>query len=174
MMIALASDHVGLELKNVVKEHLNARGEPWKDYGTDSSDCCNYPEYAWKAARAVAGRECSLGILFCGTGIGMGIAANKVNGIRCGTCSDAYSAASSRKHNNANMLALGERVVGKELALLIVDSFLDSTYEYGRHEVRLKQIQSIEDNAEPISERSLAASKAHEIGPTKRIHDING
>lgn len=144
-MIALASDHVGIELKETMMEHLDALGLAYKDYGTYDTVRCNYPEYARKAAAAVAGGECEKGILICGTGVGISIAANKVKGIRCVCCSDPYSARLSRQHNNTNMLAMGSRVVGKDLALMILDSWLNAEYEGGRHQVRVDQISQMEE-----------------------------
>lgn len=144
MTVALASDHVGLPLKRAIIAHLEERGVAYRDFGTDSDARCDYPQFALPAAKAVADGEYTCGILCCGTGIGMSIAANKVAGIRCTACSDGYSAALSRAHNNANMLALGSRVVGTGLALQIVDLFLDTPYEGGRHARRLEQICEIE------------------------------
>ena len=144
-MIALASDHVGIELKSAVIEHLDALGLPCKDFGTYGTDRCNYPEYAYKAASAVSKGECEKGVLICGTGVGISIAANKVKGIRCVCCSEPYSALLSRQHNNTNMLAMGARVVGRDLALMILDAWLEGQYEGGRHQVRLDQITQIEE-----------------------------
>ncbi len=144
-MIALASDHVGIELKRHIIEYLDELQLEYKDYGTYTTERCNYPEYALKAANAVANGECEKGILCCGTGIGISIAANKVKGIRCVVCSDCYSALLSRQHNNTNMLSLGSRVVGKDLGLMIVKSWLDGTYEGGRHQVRIDEIAEIEE-----------------------------
>ena len=145
-MIALASDHIGLELKHAIIEHLEELGLAYKDFGTYDSVRCNYPEYAYKAASAVAKGECDKGILCCGTGVGISIAANKVKGIRCVCCSDTYSALLSRQHNDTNMLAMGSRVVGKDLALMIVDNWLHGVYEGGRHQVRIDQITRIEES----------------------------
>lgn len=144
-MIALASDHVGIELKRHIIEYLDELQLEYKDYGTYTTERCNYPEYALKAANAVANGECEKGILCCGTGIGISIAANKVKGIRCVVCSDCYSALLSRQHNNTNMLSLGSRVVGKDLGLMIVKSWLEGTYEGGRHQVRVDEIAEIEE-----------------------------
>lgn len=143
-MIALASDHVGLELKLEIMRHLDALGEPYTDFGTNSPERCNYPEYAFRAARAVADGTYEKGLLFCGTGVGISIAANKVKGIRCVNCSEPYSALLSRQHNDTNMLALGARVVGKDLAAMIVDAWLSGKYEGGRHAVRVAEIAEIE------------------------------
>jgi ribose 5-phosphate isomerase B len=143
-MIALASDHIGLSLKRRIISYLEEKGLAYKDFGTFSTERCDYPVFAQKAAEAVVLGECKSGILFCGTGIGMSIAANKVKGIRCVVCSDVYSAVLSRQHNNTNMLSLGSRVVGEELALMIVDFWLNTPYEGGRHQHRIEQITNIE------------------------------
>lgn len=144
-MIALASDHVGIELKLVIMKYLEEKNLDYKDFGTFNTERCNYPEYALKAANAVKSGECEKGILFCGTGIGISIAANKVKGIRCVVCSEPYSALLSRQHNNTNMLAMGARVVGGDLAKMIVEQWLAGVYEGGRHQVRINQIKEIED-----------------------------
>lgn len=120
-MIALASDHVGLELKKKIIEYLDNAKIAYKDYGTHTQERCNYPQYGYLAAKAVADGECEKGIICCGTGAGISIAANKVKGIRCVNCSEPYTALLSRSHNNSNMLALGSRVVGSDLALMIVE-----------------------------------------------------
>lgn len=145
-MIALASDHVGLELKREIMAHLDALGLPYKNFGAYSAERCNYPEFAFLAASAVARGECDRRILCCGTGVGISIAANKVKGIRCVCCSEPYSALLSRRHNDTNMLAMGSRVVGRDLALMIVDQWLSGTYEGGRHQIRLDEIRAIEEN----------------------------
>lgn len=147
-MIALASDHVGLELKREIMAHLEALGLSYKDFGTYSAERCNYPEFAFLAASAVARGECEKGIVCCGTGVGISIAANKVKGIRCVCCSEPYSALLSRQHNNTNMLAMGSRVVGKDLALMIVDQWLQGKYEGCRHQIRLDEIQALEETGE--------------------------
>lgn len=144
-MIALASDHAGLPLKKEVIEYLKSKNIEYKDFGTHTSDRCNYPEYALLAANAVSSGECEKGIIFCGTGVGISIAANKVKDIRCVVCSDVYSAVLSREHNDTNMLALGARVVGTGLALMIVEGWLKATFEGGRHQIRIDQIKNIED-----------------------------
>ena len=147
-MIALASDHMGLALKQALLDHLEQKGVPCRDYGTFDTQRCHYPEYALAAARAVSRGECRAGILCCGTGVGMAIAANKVHGIRCVVCSDCYSAVLSRQHNNTNMLALGSQVVGPGLAKQIVDAWLAAEFEGGRHQIRLDQIRAIEEGGE--------------------------
>lgn len=144
-MYAIGSDHGGYELKQVVMAHLKERGVEFRDYGTFSTDSCDYPDYGEAVARAVASGECERGIVVCGTGIGISIAANKVHGIRCALCGDCYSAEKSREHNDANMLALGGRVLGEGLALKIVDTFLDTEFAGGRHARRLAKIAAIEE-----------------------------
>ncbi len=144
-MIALASDHIGIELKEAIIKYLDEQHLEYRDYGTYTTERCNYPEYALKAANAVASGECEKGILCCGTGVGISIAANKVKGIRCVVCSDCYSALLSRQHNNTNMLSMGSRVVGKDLGLMIVKSWLEGEYEGGRHQVRIDEITQIEE-----------------------------
>lgn len=144
-MYAIGSDHGGYELKQVVMAHLKERGVEFRDYGTFSTDSCDYPDYGEAVARAVASGECERGIVVCGTGIGISIAANKVYGIRCALCGDCYSAEKSREHNDANMLALGGRVLGEGLALKIVDTFLDTEFAGGRHARRLAKIAAIEE-----------------------------
>ena len=145
-MIAIANDHVGVELKSTIIELLEEKGLAYKDFGTYTDERCNYPEYALKAADAVANGECEKGILICGTGVGISIAANKVNKIRCVVCSEPYSALLSRQHNDTNMLAIGSRVVGKDLAKMIAEAWLSGEYEAGRHAVRVSQIAEIENN----------------------------
>lgn len=144
-MYAIGSDHGGYELKQAVMAHLKERGVEFRDYGTFSTDSCDYPDYGEAVARAVASGECERGIVVCGTGIGISIAANKVHGIRCALCGDCYSAEKSREHNDANMLALGGRVLGEGLALKIVDTFLDTEFAGGRHARRLAKIADIEE-----------------------------
>ena len=144
-MYAIGSDHGGYELKQAVMAHLKERGVEFRDYGTFSTDSCDYPDYGEAVARAVASGECERGIVVCGTGIGISIASNKVHGIRCALCGDCYSAEKSREHNDANMLALGGRVLGEGLALKIVDTFLDTEFAGGRHARRLAKIAAIEE-----------------------------
>ncbi|MCI8844214.1 MAG: ribose 5-phosphate isomerase B [Oscillospiraceae bacterium] len=143
-MIALACDHGALALRDAVKKHLDARGLPYKDFGTDSADSCDYPDYAGPAAQAVASGECERGIVLCTTGIGVSITANKVKGIRCALLSDLMSARLCRQHNNANMMAIGAAVVGEKLALEIVDMFLDTPFEGGRHARRVDKMMGYE------------------------------
>ena len=122
-MIAIASDHGGFELKQEMMAHLRERGLEYEDFGTFSPESCDYPDFGEPAARAVAEGRCDRGILICGTGIGMSITANKIKGIRCALCGDCYSAELTRRHNNANILAMGARVVGPGLAEKIMDTF---------------------------------------------------
>lgn len=144
MKIGLGSDHGGFELKKEIADHLKKKGIECEDYGTYTKDSCDYPEYGYKVATAVIAGECDLGIVICGTGIGISLAANKVDGIRCACVSDTFSAEMSRAHNDANMLALGERVVGKGLALKIVDTWLETPFEGGRHQLRVDKIMALE------------------------------
>lgn len=144
MTIALGCDHGGYDLMQKVKAHLEEQGHQTVNFGTFSKDSCHYPEFGAKAAHAVAEGQCDLGIVICTTGIGISIAANKVEGIRCALCSDCYSAEMTRRHNNANMLALGANVVGEGLALKIVDTFLSHEFEGGRHATRVGMIAAIE------------------------------
>ena len=136
MMIAIGCDHGAVELKNQMIEHLKKRGIEWKDVGTYTSESCDYPVYANKVTDLVTSGECELGILMCGTGIGMSMAANKVKGIRAALCSDCFSAQATREHNNANVLCLGARVIGPELAFRIADTFLDSKFSNDERHIR--------------------------------------
>lgn len=142
-MIAIGSDHGGFELKKEVMAHLDARGLEYKDFGTYSDASCDYPVYGKAVAKAVASGECERGIIICGTGIGISITANKVHGIRAALCGDCFSAEAARQHNDANVLALGARVVGPGLALKIVDTFLDTPFSNGERHIR--RIEMIED-----------------------------
>ncbi len=145
-MIALGCDHAGLELKNIIKDHLDMRKIEYKDFGTYTPESADYAVYAELAAKAVASGECSLGLLFCGTGVGISMAANKVRGIRAACCSDAFSAEMTRLHNDANMLCLGGRVVTPEKAIELVDIFLDTPFSgEERHARRIAQITELEN-----------------------------
>lgn len=144
MKIALGNDHAGLELKKEILNHLQSKGVDIEDFGTYTTESCDYPDFAEKVAKAVVSKECDFGILVCGTGIGISIAANKVSGARAALCGDTFSAHACREHNNANILALGARVVGVGLALDIVDIFLESEFEGGRHSKRVDKIMQIE------------------------------
>lgn len=143
-MIALGCDHAGIDLKPSVIEVLDELGLPYHDFGTNSHDSVDYPVYGARAARAVASGECDRGIVLCGTGVGISLAANKVKGIRCVVCSDCYSAEMSRAHNDANMLALGARVVGTELAKKIIRTWLTTDFLGGRHQRRVDEIMALE------------------------------
>lgn len=145
MKIVLASDHGGYNLKEEMKKHLIESGYEVEDFGTHSLDSVNYPDYGKKVGMAIAKGEFEKGILFCGTGIGISLAANKVKGIRAAVVSDVFSARMSRAHNNANILSLGERVVGKGLATEIIDAWLATEFEGGRHEARVSLITDIEN-----------------------------
>lgn len=142
-MIGIGSDHGGFALKEAIKKHLEERGLEYKDFGTYSSASCDYPVYGRAVAKAVAAGECQLGILICGTGIGISITANKVPGVRAALCSDCFSAEATRLHNNANILALGARVLGEGLALKIVDTFLDTPFSNDERHIR--RISMIEE-----------------------------
>ncbi len=141
-MIAIGSDHGGFALKQEVMEHLKKEGLEYKDYGTYTKDSCDYPVYAKKVAEAIISGECEKGILICGTGIGISITANKFKGIRAAVCHDCFSAQATREHNDANILAMGARVVGPGLALKIVDTFLNTEFSNDeRHINRIRQIE---------------------------------
>ena len=145
MKIAIACDHAAPALKAKVVKHLKDQGYEVTDFGTDTPDSVDYPDYALKVAEAVAAKDAELGILICGTGIGMSIAANKVKGIRCALCSDTFSAHATREHNDANVLVFGERVVGVGLALDIVDAFVKTEFSGAdRHRARINKITAIE------------------------------
>lgn len=141
-MIALGSDQAGYELKQTIIKHLEERGLEYKDYGSYSADAVDYPVYGKKVAHAIVNGECERGILICGTGIGISIAANKIKGIRAAVCSDCFSAEATRLHNDANILAFGARVVGPGLAEKIVDTFLDTPFSgVERHKRRVDMIE---------------------------------
>ena len=141
MKLVLASDHGGFELKEEIKKHLEEKGHEIVDIGTYSTESVHYPQYGRKAAEMVAAGEVERGILCCGTGIGISLAANKVKGIRCAVVSDAFSCKMSRAHNDANMLSLGGRVVGVGLALQLVDIWMETEFEGGRHQTRVDMIE---------------------------------
>lgn len=141
-MIALGCDHGGYDLMQEVIAHLEKRGLDYRNFGTMTKESCDYPEYAKAVANAVADETCERGILICGTGIGISIAANKVPGIRCALCHDCFSAKATREHNNANVLAMGGRVIGTGLALEIVDLFLDTPFSNDERHIR--RIQKID------------------------------
>jgi len=146
MKIAMASDHGGYNLRLTIKAHLESKGYEVVDFGVDQPVSCDYPDYALKASLSITEGDCDLGVLVCGTGLGISIAANKVKGIIAAPVSDTFSAEMARRHNNANILALGERVVGEGLALKIVDAFFEASFEGGRHESRVNKIIEIEKN----------------------------
>lgn len=144
-MIAIASDHGGYPLKEHIKAYLAAKGITCQDFGTDSTESCDYPAFGKAAAQAVASGQCQWGIVICTTGIGISIAANKVRGIRCALCSDPLSAEMTRRHNDANMLAMGAGMVGPNLAERIVEVFLHTDFEGGRHARRVGLITEMEE-----------------------------
>lgn len=144
MKIAVGSDHVGLELKGRLLQHLDEKGIEYHDFGTYTTDRTDYPVYGEAVANAVAGGEYDRGLLLCGTGVGISLSANKVPGIRAVVCSEPYSALLSRQHNDTNILAMGSRVVGSDLALMILDAWLDGVFEGGRHQRRVEMIAEIE------------------------------
>ena len=143
-MIAIACDHGAYALKEKLKKHLEAKGLEYKDFGTHSTDSCDYPDFAGPAALAVASGECDRGIVLCTTGIGVSITANKVKGIRCALLSDVMSARLTRQHNDTNMMAIGAGVVGEMLALEIIDTWLGTEFEGGRHQRRVEKLMSYE------------------------------
>lgn len=145
MKIALGSDHAGFPLKREIMEHLKTKNIEFKDFGTFSEDSCDYPDFAERVGERVASKNYEFGILVCGTGIGISISANKIPGIRAALCGDTFSAHASREHNDANVLALGQRVVGSGLAMDIVDTFLNAEFQGGRHKKRIDKITMIEN-----------------------------
>jgi ribose 5-phosphate isomerase B len=144
MKIAIGSDHGGFSVKEIAKPHLEKLGYEVIDFGTNTPDSCHYPIYAEKVARAVASGEADKGILICGTGIGMSIAANKIPGIRAAAVSDCFTAKATRQHNDSNILCLGERTVGPGLALMLMEAFLTTEFEGGRHQTRVDMISALE------------------------------
>lgn len=144
MKIAVGSDHGGFNLKQVIIEHLKVKNIQFKDFGTFDTKSVDYPDYGLAVAEAVASGEYDKGIIICGTGIGISIAANKVPGIRAAHCTDTFSANAAGEHNNANIIALGERITGPGLALDIVDAYLNSRFQGGRHAERINKICEIE------------------------------
>lgn len=145
MRIALGCDHGGFELKEAVRQHLEEKGVEWEDFGAYSTESVDYAPIAAKAARSVAAGKADFGVLVCSTGIGISMAANKVKGIRAAVCTDAHCAEMTRRHNNANILCMGGQVVDKETALQLVDIFLSTGFDGGRHERRIGQIAQIEE-----------------------------
>ena len=147
-MIALACDHTGVDLKMEIMHLLDEMGLEYKDFGTNTRESCDYAVFGSRAARAVARGECDRGILICGTGVGIGMAAGKVPGIRVCTCYDVYTATLSKRHNNSNILTFGARVVGVDVAKMIAKAWLTETFEGGRHQRRIDQIAAIERGEE--------------------------
>ncbi|MCL2006991.1 MAG: ribose 5-phosphate isomerase B [Treponema sp.] len=148
MKLAIGNDHVAIEMKNEIVEHLREKGHTIIDVGTNSSDRFDYPVSGFKVACMVKSGEVDGGILICGTGVGISIAANKVKGIRACVCSEPFSAKMSKEHNNTNVLAFGSRVIGIEMAKMIVDEWLNAKYEGGRHQKRLDMIARIEETGD--------------------------
>jgi len=144
MLVAIGSDHGGFRLKTEIIRHLEEKGIPYKDFGTYTPEAVDYPDISRSVAEAVAAGECDRGILICGTGIGVCIAANKIKGIRAALCHDVYSAQMSREHNDANILTMGERVIGPGLALAIVDKWLTTPFAGDRHARRVCKIAELE------------------------------
>ena len=143
--IAIASDHAALDLKAEIKNHLEAQGFSVTDYGTYTKDSCNYPDYAEKVCNAITEGKQDLGILVCGTGIGMSMAANKINGIRAAHVTDSFSARMTKMHNNANVICLGGRITGLEIASDIVEAYLNAEFQGGRHENRVNKVMALEN-----------------------------
>ena len=144
-MIALACDHGALALKHAIMKHLDELGLAYRDFGTYTADSCDYPDFGAAAARAVASGECERGIVCCSTGIGISIACNKIRGIRCALLSDPISARLTRAHNDTNMMALGAYIVGEHLALEIVDVWLNTPFDGGRHARRVAKVMALEN-----------------------------
>ncbi|MCQ2507829.1 MAG: ribose 5-phosphate isomerase B [Dorea sp.] len=145
MKIAIGNDHAAVEMKNDIVAYLEAKGYEMINFGTDTHESCNYPEYGRAVGKAVASGEADLGILICGTGVGISLAANKVKGVRAVVCSEPYTAKLSKMHNNTNVLAFGARVIGIELAKMIVDEWLAAEFEGGRHQKRIDMMMAIEN-----------------------------
>lgn len=147
-MVALASDHAGYELKEIVKEYLLSKQIPCVDFGTDSDLSCDYPLFAKKVCESILNNETENGILICGTGIGMSMTANKFKGIRAALCTNEFMADQTRRHNNANVLCLGARVISKDEALHLIDVFLSTPFEGGRHTKRIELIETVSNSKE--------------------------
>jgi len=143
-LYAIGNDHTGVALKEIIKKYLEDKGETVKDFGTESTTASNYPEIAETVANSVASGECERAILICGTGVGMSIAANKVKGIRAVCCSEPFSAKMSKEHNDANVLCFGARVIGTEMAKMLVDAWYDADFQGGRHQTRVDMMMDIE------------------------------
>ncbi|MBQ6216196.1 MAG: ribose 5-phosphate isomerase B [Erysipelotrichaceae bacterium] len=145
MKLAIGNDHVAVDMKKEIKEYLESLGHEVIDVGTNSTERFNYPVSGYKVARMVADKEVDGGVLICGTGVGISLAANKVKGIRACVCSEPYTAKLSKQHNNSNIIAFGARVIGIETAKMIVDEWLKAEYEGGRHQIRVDMIHEIEE-----------------------------
>ena len=148
MKLVIGNDHAAVEMKKEIIKHLEEKGHEVINVGTDSNESFDYAISALKAAKMVASGEVEGGILICGTGVGISLAANKVKGIRCGACSEPITARLTKQHNNTNMIAFGERIVGVEVAKAIVDAWIEADFEGGRHERRVNQIMEIEETQE--------------------------
>ncbi len=144
MKIAIGNDHAATDLKNEIMEYLTQKGHEVINFGTDTKESCHYPIYGEKVARAVAAGEADCGVLICGTGVGISIAANKVKGIRAAVCSEPVTARLVKEHNNANIIAFGARIVGAETARAIVDAYLSAEFAGGRHQSRIDMISALE------------------------------
>ncbi len=144
MKIAIGNDHVGVELKQHLVDYLSAKGHEIVNFGTDTAASTDYPIYAERVSRAVVSGECDRGILICGTGLGISISANKVHGVRCAVCSEPVSAELARQHNDANVIAMGARIIGPVMAEAIVDVFLDTEFQAGRHQRRVDMIMKLD------------------------------
>lgn len=140
-MIGIGCDHGGFNLKNAIMKKLEEMGESYKDFGTYDTNSCDYPDIAKKVCNAITAGECDRGILICGTGIGMSMAANKIKGIRAAHVTDVFSAHVTKEHNDANVICLGERITGIEIALEIVEAYLKASFEGGRHAIRVEKIE---------------------------------
>ena len=148
MKLAIGNDHVAVDMKNEIKAHLEAKGIEVINVGTDTTDRFHYPVSGYKVAQLVASGEVDGGVLICGTGVGISLAANKVKGIRACVCSEPYTAKRSKQHNNSNIIAFGARVIGVEIAKMIVDEWLNAQYEGDRHQARIDMIAEIENTGE--------------------------
>lgn len=153
MKIGIGNDHVAVELKNIIKEHLEQQGHEVVDFGTNSTERFDYPISGYAVGKAVASGDVDLGVLICGTGVGISLAANKVHGVRACVCSEPYSAKLSREHNNTNIIAFGARVIGPELAKMIVDEWLGAEFQGGRHQRRIDMIAEIEETQNLSTDR---------------------
>ena len=148
MKIAIGNDHVGVELKKHIVEYLEMQGHQVVNFGTDETASAHYPVYAARVAKAVLSGECDRGVLICGTGLGISIAANKIRGVRCAVCSEPVSASLARQHNNANIVAMGARMIGPVMAENIVDTFMNTEFLGGRHQLRVDMMTRLEEGGE--------------------------